>query len=85
MNIARRKLKEACRGRAQAHIAQEVGVSASFISAVLRGDKLPGHKVLAYLGLEAFESYRPLRSVRRGNASQSDRNPVKPIAVQPEP
>lgn len=39
-------------------VAREAGVSAGFITAVLRGRKRPGPKVLAYLGLEAYESYR---------------------------
>lgn len=39
-------------------VAAEAGVSAGFITAVLRGRKRPGPKVLAYLGLEAYESYR---------------------------
>ena len=43
-------------------VAAEAGVSAGFITAVLRGRKRPGPKVLAYLGLQAFESYRARRA-----------------------
>ena len=42
-------------------VAAEAGVSAGFITAVLKGRKRPGPKVLAYLGLEARESYRVVR------------------------
>lgn len=61
MNLARRKLSAACRGRQKSQVAKEVGVSAGFIGAVLRGRKRPGPKVLEYLFLEAYECYRPKR------------------------
>lgn len=61
MNILRRELSARCKGRMKVEVAREVGVSAGFIGAVLRGRKRPGPKVLAYLGLEAYEAYRRRR------------------------
>lgn len=58
MNIVRRELKNQCRGRIVREVALEAGVSRGFIFAVLAGRKKPGPKLLAYLGLEAYEAYR---------------------------
>jgi len=62
MNIAIRELKARCAQRMRVEIAREVGVSAGFISAVLLGRKRPGPRLLAYLGLEAYEAYRRRRA-----------------------
>lgn len=58
MNIAQQKLIELCKGRLKKDVAAEIGVSPAFVGAVLKGRKRPGPKVLKFLGLEAFETYR---------------------------
>lgn len=64
MNILKRELRALCKGRQYVDVGREVGVSGGFIGAVLRGRKKPGPKLLAHLGLEAFESYRRLRPAK---------------------
>jgi hypothetical protein len=68
-NLARRELKKRCRGRLVRDVAQEIGVSRQFLFAVLGGTKLPGPKLLDYLGLERYEAYRRKRS--QPNASST--------------
>ena len=58
MNTAIRELRARCRIKLKQDIAQAAGVSPGFVSAVLNGRKRPGPKLLAYLGLEAYEAYR---------------------------
>lgn len=59
MNIAQRALFEMVKtGLQKKDVARLIGVSPAFIGAVLVGRKKPGPKVLKYLGLEAYETYR---------------------------
>ena len=62
MNIVRKELAARLKHRTATDIARELGVSSSFICAVQSGRKLPGPKVLAFLGLEAYEAYRRRRA-----------------------
>jgi hypothetical protein len=39
-------------------IGQQAGVTASMVGKVLKGQKRPGPKLLAYLRMEAYEAYR---------------------------
>lgn len=69
MNLVRRELSRVLRTRhlKRVELAQEIGVSAPFLSAVLRGRKRPGPKVLRYLGLVAYEAYRFARATQPAN------------------
>jgi hypothetical protein len=73
MNIAQRMLNEMVKGGLQKKdVAKLVGVSPAFIGAVLDGRKLPGPKILHYLGLEAYQTYRrvgPSRAPRPAQAA----------------
>ncbi len=62
MNLAQRELAARCRGRTLRDVGREAGVSGAFVGKVLNGRKLPGPRLLAYLGLEAYESYRRVRT-----------------------
>jgi hypothetical protein len=64
MNIVRKRLAAKLLESSATAIGKEIGVSSSFVCAVHSGRKRPGPKVLAFLGLEAFEGYRSIR-VRR--------------------
>lgn len=75
MNIAQRMLNEMVKGGLQKKdVASLIGVSPAFIGAVLVGRKKPGPKVLKYLGLEAYETYRRVGPSRA---------PVTPVAAAP--
>jgi hypothetical protein len=54
----RRALHARCKGRIVRQVATEIGVSRTFIFHVIAGRKLPGPKVLEYLGLERYDAYR---------------------------
>lgn len=62
MNLAQRELAARCKGRTNTDVAREIGVSRSFLGQVLKGRKAPGPRVLRYLNLEAYESYRRRRA-----------------------
>lgn len=60
MNIARQQLAAACKmAHTKSELGRRIGVSGDFIGKVLRGHRRPGPRVLAFLGLEAYEAYRP--------------------------
>lgn len=55
------KLDRRCNGSTQAQVAADIGVQASFLSAVRAGKKPPGRKILEALGLERVVLYRPIK------------------------
>ena len=55
--IERLRTTVAAAGSQKAY-AERIGVSASFLSDVLRGNRTPGEKIIAALGLEMIVMYR---------------------------
>jgi hypothetical protein len=67
VNIVQRRLRQILRDRGdrwgtKIELASEIGVSGPFLTQVMNGRKLPGPKILAYLGLEARQAYRTRRT-----------------------
>lgn len=76
MNIAQQMLNNLCKGRQKKEVAAMIGVSPAFIGAVLCGRKKPGPKILKYLGLEAYETYRRKRRRPRVVAAAATPTPA---------
>lgn len=73
MNIAQRMLTDLVKqGLQKKDVAALVGVTPAFIGAVMSGRKRPGPKILKFLGLQAYETYRRVGPSRA---------PVMPPAV----
>lgn len=65
MILSRAELMDALRGRVKTagsmrRLAAEYGLSVAFISAVLKGRKDPGPRLLDRMGYEPLTVYRPL-------------------------
>lgn len=52
------QLRERVGSSSQASVAEELGISQQYLSAVLRRSKAPGKSILKALGLEKLVSYR---------------------------
>lgn len=63
--------------------AEKIGVTKAFLSMVLRGRKLPGPKVLDYLGWEKHEIYTRTRRGRPIGASVDEEDGLEPEPGNP--
>ncbi len=55
------KLRRRCTGTTQRAVAEQLGVTVSYLNDVLQQKREPGPKILTALGLERRISYRPIR------------------------
>jgi hypothetical protein len=98
MNMAQKQLQRRCRQSSVRQVAAEINVTADFVFKVIAGKKLPGQKVLGYLGLEQYIGYRKIGKRKAaalpGRPRQATGKPIKgatqlgarsPAAGQPAP